>query len=118
MERKTHTIDAAGKVLGRLASQIAVLLRGKNKPGFAPYKDFGDNVVVKNADKIKITGAKLEQTQYFRHSGYLGGERETPLKKVFKENPGEVLKRAVSGMLPKNKLRIKMIKRLKFIEEK
>ncbi|MBI4101660.1 MAG: 50S ribosomal protein L13 [Candidatus Nealsonbacteria bacterium] len=116
MDRKTHTIDATGKVLGRLATEIVALLRGKNKPGFAPYKDFGDIVVVQNAGKMKITGAKLEQTQYFRHSGYLGGERETPLKKVFKEKPGEVLKRAVLGMLPKNKLRIKMIKRLRFAE--
>lgn len=114
MERQTHTIDATGKVLGRLASEIAILLRGKQKPGFVPYKDMGDIVIVKNAKSMKITGKKIEQTQYFRHSGYLGNEKEIPLKKVFKEKPGEVLKRAVFGMLPKNKLRIIMIKRLKF----
>lgn len=114
MERQTHVIDASGKILGRLATEIVILLRGKQKSSFVPYKDMGDIVVVKNAKDLKITGAKLEQTEYFRHSGYLGGEKNIPLKKVFKENPGEVLKRAVMGMLPKNKLRIKMIKRLKF----
>lgn len=114
MERKTYTIDATGKVLGRLASEIVILLRGKHRPDFFPYKDMGDFVVVKNVEKIEITGKKMEQKKYFRHSGYLGGEREIPLKKVFKEKPEEVLKRAVFGMLPKNKLRIKMIKRLKF----
>jgi large subunit ribosomal protein L13 len=113
MERKTHTIDAAGKVLGRLASEIAVLLRGKQKPDFVPYKDMGDFVVVKNVEKIKITGKKLEQKKYYRHSGYLGGLKEIPLKTLFKERPAEVFKKAVLGMLPKNKLRAKMIKRLK-----
>lgn len=113
-QRQIHKIDASGKVLGRLATEIAVLLRGKQKPGFAPYKDMVDIVVVKNTKNIKITGNKLEQTQYFRHSGYLGNEKNIPLKKVFKERPGEVLKRAVMGMLPKNKLRARMIKRLKF----
>jgi len=116
MARKTHTIDAAGKVLGRLASEIVILLRGKQKPDFLPYKDMGDFVVVKNIDKIKLTGKKFEKKIYFRHSGYLGGLKETPLKKIFGVNPGEILKKAVLGMLPKNKLRAKQIKRLKIIK--
>lgn len=114
MERETHTIDATDKVLGRLASQIVILLRGKQKPDFFPYKDMGDFVIVKNVKNLKITGKKMEQKTYFRHSEYLGGAKETPLKILFQENPGEVLKKAVFGMLPKNKLRIRMIKRLKF----
>jgi len=113
MERDTHTIDAEGKVLGRLATEIAILLRGKHKPTFAPNKDMGDFVVVKNTGKIKITGRKLEQKKYYRHSGYLGHLKEIPLKKVFEEDPGKVLEIAVFGMLPKNKLRAEQIKRLK-----
>jgi large subunit ribosomal protein L13 len=113
LERKTHTIDAAGKVLGRLASEIAVLLRGKHKPTFVPYKDEGDFVVVKNIKNIKITGKKLEQKKYYRHSGYPGGLKEISLKKLFEKKPAEVLKKAVRGMLPRNKLRKEMIKRLK-----
>jgi large subunit ribosomal protein L13 len=117
MERKTHTIDATNKILGRLATRIVTLLRGKHKPNFLPYKDEGDFVVVKNADKIKLTGKKLEQKKYYHHTGYLGGLKETPVKKIFEKNPGEVLKRAVFGMFPKNKLRKKQIKRLKIINE-
>lgn len=113
MEHKIHTIDATNKVLGRLATEIAILLRGKNRPDFAPYKDMADNVVIKNIAKIIITGKKMEQKKYFRHSGYLGSSKEMPLKTLFKEDPAEVLKRAVFGMLPKNKLREKQIKRLK-----
>lgn len=114
MERKTHTIDATGKVLGRLATEIAVLLRGKQKSDFVPYRDMGDFVIVKNVSKLKITGKKIEQKKYFHHSGFLGGVKEVPLKKIFKTNPAEVLKKAVFGMLPKNKLRAEQIKRLKF----
>jgi large subunit ribosomal protein L13 len=113
MKREIHTIDATDKVLGRLAAQIATILRGKHKPEFLPYKDMGDVVNIKNIQKIKITGKKIGQKKYFRHSGYLGGLKETPLKKVFEKNPGLVLRRAVFGMLPKNKLRAKMIKRLR-----
>ena len=113
MERKTHIIDAAGKVLGRLASQIATLLRGKYKSDFVPYKNMGDFVVVKNVRKIRLTGKKIEQKKYYHHTGYLGGLKETSLRKIFKENPGKVLKKAVLGMLPKNKFRPKQIKRLK-----
>jgi len=114
IERKTHIIDATGRVLGRLASQIAILLRGKHKPDFVPHKDMGDFVVVKNVKNIKITGKKIKQKKYYRHSGYLGGLKEIPLEKLFKERPEEVLRRAVYGMLPKNKLRERQIKRLKF----
>lgn len=113
MERRTHTIDATGKVLGRLAAETAVLLRGKNKVDFFPYKDMGDSVIVKNVEKIKITGRKIEQKKYYRHSGYPGGFKEIPLEKVFEKDPALVFKKAVFGMLPKNKLRAKQIKRLK-----
>ncbi len=105
MKRETYTIDASGKVLGRLATEIAKLLRGKHKPDFLPNKDMGDFVIVKNVEKIKISGKKLEKKKYYRHTGYLGHLKEIPLKKLFKEKPAEVLKKAVFGMLPKNKLR-------------
>lgn len=114
MKREIHTIDATGKILGRLATEIAVLLRGKHKPDFVPYKDMGDFVVVKNVDKIKVTGKKIEKKKYYHHSGYLGGLKEIPLKKLFEKNPAEVLRKAVWGMLPNNKLRPEQIKRLKF----
>lgn len=114
MKRDTHTIDATNKILGRLAVQVANLLRGKHKPDFVPNKDIGDFVIIKNVDKIRVTGKKFEQKVYYHHTGYLGGLKKTPYKKIFKQNPGEVLKRAVFGMLPKNKLRAKLIKRLKF----
>lgn len=116
MQRDTRTIDATDKVLGRLATEIAVLLRGKNKPNFAPHKDEGDLIVVKNVGKLKFTGKKIEQKKYYHHSGYLGSLKETPMKKLLKENPSEILRRAVFGMLPKNRLRAKIIKRLKFVE--
>jgi len=114
MEKKTHTIDATDKVLGRLAVEISLLLRGKEKTGFAPYKDIGDTVIVKNVDKMKFTGRKTKQKKYYRHSGYLGSLKEITLEKLFEKNPEEVLKKAVFGMLPKNRLREKMIKRLKY----
>lgn len=113
MQRQTHTIDATGKILGRLATQIAVLLRGKNKPDFVPNQDIGDFVVVKNIDKIKFTGKKFDKKFFYRHTGYLGGLKKIPLKKLFEKDPVKILKRAVFGMLPKNKLRVKQIKRLK-----
>jgi len=114
MTTKTHIIDASDKSLGRLATKIANLLRGKHKPDFVPYKDVGDFVVVKNIKKIKFTGKKLEKKKYYHHSGYLGGLKEIPLKKIFQKNPQAVLKKAVWGMLPKNKLRAQIIKKLKF----
>jgi len=115
MERKTYIIDVSGKALGRLASEIAIILTGKNKPDFVPYKDLGDFVMVKNIEKIKFTGKKLEQKKYYRYSGYPGGLKVRKLKEIFKENPQEVLRMAVYRMLPKNKLRKLRIKRLKFI---
>jgi large subunit ribosomal protein L13 len=113
IKRKTHTIDASGRVLGRLATEIAVLLRGKQNPNFVPYKDMGDFVIIKNIRQIVFTGKKLEKEFLFRHSEYLGGVKEKPLKKAFQENPGEILRKAVLGMLPKNKLKSRQIKRLK-----
>lgn len=114
INRETHHIDAAGRIPGRLAAEIAVLLRGKNKPDFMPNKDIGDFVLVENVGKMKIAEKKLAQKKYYRHSGYPGGLKETPLKEVFSNNPEEVLRKAVEGMLPKNKLRKEQIKRIIF----
>jgi len=114
MERKKHIIDVKNKILGRTATKIAVLLRGKSKPDFAPNKDIGDFVVVKNIEKIKVTGKKYTDKIYYRHTGYLGHLKKVSYKKLFEKDPGRVLKKAVYGMLPKNKLRDKQIKRLKF----
>lgn len=113
MKRQTHTIDATNKVLGRLATEIAVLLRGKHKPTFQPNQDMGDFVIVKNVGKVKITGKKMENKKYYHHTGYMGGLKTVPMKKIFERNPAEVLRRAVFGMLPTNKLRAEQIKRLK-----
>ena len=114
MKRNTQTIDAQGKVLGRLATEIAVLLRGKNKSDFQPNQDTGDFVVVKNVEKIKVTGRKMEQKKYYSHSGYPGSLKKISLSEAFEKSPADVFKRAVFGMLPKNKLRAEQIKRLKF----
>jgi len=110
---ETHTIDATNKAVGRLAVEIATLLRGKHKPDFVAHQDRGDNVVVEHAEKMRFTGSKLEQKNYYHHSGYLGGLKTVPMKKVFEKDPGEVLRRAVYGMLPKNRLRALYMKRLK-----
>lgn len=112
MSQETHKIDASGKILGRLATQVAILLRGKNKPVFLRHKDSGDTVEVFNADKLKFTGKKLKQKIYFRHSGYPGGLTAISLEKKLSKNPAQVLRQAVLGMLPKNKTRAKIIKRL------
>lgn len=113
-ERRIHKIDAAKIPLGRLATQAAILLRGKHKPDFVPYLDRGDYVVVTNYEKIILTGRKREQKIYYHHSGYPGHLKETPVKRLLASRPEEVIRRAVYQMLPKNKLRAKMIKRLKF----
>lgn len=114
-KRETHIIDADGKVLGRLAVQIAVLLRGKHKPDFAPYKDDGDFVVIKNSEKIKFTGKKFANKIYYRHTGYMGGLKRATMEEVYeKKGASQILRMAVFGMLTKNKLRAKQIKRLKF----
>jgi large subunit ribosomal protein L13 len=112
IERKTKNIDATGRPLGRLASEIAMILRGKNKATFDPAKDEGDFVEVTNCSKIKFTGKKLEQKEYKWHTTHPGGLKTKKVKDVFSKNPGEVLRHAVFGMLPKNKLRDQMIKRL------
>jgi large subunit ribosomal protein L13 len=114
MNREKYTIDASGKVLGRLATKIALLLRGKNKQGFVPYKDEGDFVTVKNAKDVKVSGRKMDQKIYYHYTGYTGGLRRTPIKRMLQNKPAEVLKKAVYRMLPDNKLRDRMIKRLKF----
>lgn len=117
MEKQaTHIIDAADKTLGRLAVQIAILLRGKQKADFLLHTDDGDFVVVKNVRKLKLTGNKLLAKKYYRHSGYFGGLHEQKVKAVIERNPAEVLRRAVLGMLPKNRLRAQQIKRLKMEE--
>ncbi len=111
--RKHRQIDASGRPLGRLASEIAILLRGKNKPNFETNQDCGDFVEVANCQKIKFTGKKLNQKEYLRHSNYPGGLKRRKMSEVFAKNPEKVLERAVWGMLPKNRLRTKMFKRLK-----
>jgi large subunit ribosomal protein L13 len=110
--RKNIEIDATGKAVGRLATEIAIILRGKNKPGFVPHIDSGDFVTVINPDKVKFTGRKLVQKDYYHYTGYPGGIIRTPMKRVFDNNPAEVIRRAVIGMLPKNRLRDGMMKRL------
>jgi len=112
-KNKEVIIDATDKILGRLASEIASILQGKNSPSFAPYKEGDTAVVVLNSDKLKISGKKMEQKKYYHHTGWPGGIKEEPLKKLFKKDSREVLKKAVWGMLPKNKLRARRIKRLK-----
>lgn len=113
VERKTHQIDATDRPLGRLATEIALILRGKNKVTFQPHLDEGDFVEVINCAKIKFTGKKLYQKEYIWHSNHPGGLKTKKVRDVFSADPGEVLKRAVDGMLPKNKLRDPMMKRLK-----
>ncbi len=115
IKRENHIVDADGKVLGRLATQVAVLLRGKNKIGFAPYKDIGDFVTIKNVDKLKFTGKKFENKIYYHHTLYMGGLKKATMKEVAnKKGHLEILRKAVMGMLTKNKLRAKQIKRLRF----
>ena len=113
IKREIQKIDATGISLGRLATQIAMILQGKNKPEYQPHLDNGDMVVVSNISKVKITGKKLEQKKYYRHSGYPGGLKETKMQDLFEKNPAEILKKAVFSMLPKNRVRANMIKRLK-----
>ena len=114
--RQHHTIDAEGRVLGRLATEVAQLLRGKGKVDFQPHIDNGDFVNIKNVDKLVVTGKKMEQKIYYSHSEYPGGLKEVQMKRLFEKNPSEVLKKAVWNMLPKNKLRARYITRLKFVK--
>lgn len=112
IERKWYVVDATDKTLGRLASEIAKVLRGKNKPIFTPNIDTGDYVIVINADKISVTGKKLDQKIYTHHTGYIGGLKEITLKRMLGTKPADVLKHAVKGMLPKNTLGRNMYKKL------
>jgi large subunit ribosomal protein L13 len=111
--REWYLVDAEGKTLGRLATQIADTLRGKRKPQFTPHVDTGDFVIVVNADKIQVTGNKLDQKRYYRHSGYPGGLRSRTLREQLERRPTEVLRVAVKGMLPKNRLARQQITKLK-----
>ncbi|GHU63216.1 50S ribosomal protein L13 [Clostridia bacterium] len=113
ISRKWYIIDASGHTLGRLASEIAKILRGKHKPTYTPFLDTGDYVIVTNAGKIRVTGKKLEQKIYYRHSDYVGGMKETVLKDMLKNHPERVIEFAVKGMLPKGPLGRSMRKKLK-----
>jgi large subunit ribosomal protein L13 len=113
IQREWFVIDAKDQTLGRLATQIAVLLRGKHKPMFSPHMDVGDYVIVLNCDKIRVTGRKLDQKFYYRHSGYPGGLKSVSLREMLHRRPERVIQSAVRGMLPKNRLGRKMIKKLK-----
>lgn len=113
IDRQWYMVDANAQILGRLASNIAQRLRGKHKPEFAPHMDNGDFVVVVNCEKIRVTGDKLHQKKYYRHSGYVGSLKSTTLEKKLAQKPEEVLMHAVRGMLPKNRLGRVMLKKLK-----
>ncbi len=113
VERQWWLIDADGRILGRLATRVANLLRGKNKPQYVDFMDTGDFVVVVNAEKIKVTGKKLEQKKYYSHTGYPGGIKEKTLSELMDKKPEEVIRKAVWGMLPKNKLNRAIHKKLK-----
>jgi len=112
-QRNWHVIDAQDRILGRMATEIAVKLRGKDKPEFAPHMDMGDFVIVVNADKIKVTGNKLYQKKYYRYTGFPGGIRDISLEKLIQKKPEEVIRRSVRGMLPKNKIGRDLLKKLK-----
>ena len=113
VERRWYVVDAEGKHLGRLASEVATLLRGKHKPQYTPHVDTGDFVVVVNAEKVAVTGRKAEQKVYRRHTGYPGGLRETPYEVMLDRKPTEVLRKAVHGMMPKTRLGRQQLKKLK-----
>ena len=113
IDHKWYVVDAQNRILGRLASQIANRLRGKHKPEYSPHMDNGDFVIVVNCDKIRVTGNKMLEKKYYRHSGWVGGLRETPLADMLARHPTRVITHAVKGMLPRNKLGRAMLKKLK-----
>lgn len=113
VERKWYIVDAAGKPLGRVASKVAAILRGKNKPIFTPHVDTGDHVIILNADKVILTGKKLEQKMYYRHSGYVGGLKSTSARDMLANKPELMVYNAVKGMLPHNALGRAMVKKLR-----
>lgn len=112
IERKWFVVDATDKTLGRLAAEVAKILRGKHKPTFTPHMDTGDNVIIINAEKVVLTGKKLVQKTYFRHSGYLGGDSYVQAKDMLAKNPTRVVELAVRGMIPKNRLGERIFKKL------
>ena len=112
IERKWYVVDADGMTLGRLASETAKILRGKNKPTFTPHMDTGDYVIIVNAEKVKVTGEKLDQKIYYHHSEYVGGLKETTLREMMAKKPGKVVELAVKGMLPKGPLGRAMLTKL------
>lgn len=112
IERKTIEIDAAGKAVGRVATEVAKMLQGKHKANYAPYIDGGDMVVINHAGKVKFTGRKLAQKDFYHHTMYPGGIKRAPMKHVFEKDPRKVMIHAIYGMLPKNRLREKMMQRL------
>lgn len=111
--QETQTLDASGKILGRLTTEVAILLRGKNKPSFRPNLLCGDKVVIVNAAKIRVTGNKMLDKKYYRHSGYMGHLKTQTMAELFRKNPSEIIRRAVRGMLPKNKLQARWMNNLK-----
>ena len=113
IQQEWHLVDADGKVLGRLASQVASVLRGKHKSMYTPHMDTGDFVVIVNAEKIRLTGRKAEAKSYFTHSGFMGGERHTSYKEMLAKHPERIIVHAVRGMLPHNRLGRRLIKKLK-----
>ena len=112
IERKWYVVDATGMTLGRLASEVAKILRGKNKPVFTPHEDTGDYVIITNAEHIKVTGKKLDQKIYYHHSDYVGGMKETTLREMLNKKPEKVIELAVKGMLPKGPLGRQMMTKL------
>lgn len=112
IERKWYVVDAADKTLGRLAAEVAKVLRGKNKPTFTPHMDTGDHVIIINAAKVRLTGKKLVQKVYFRHSGYLGGDKYTKAGDMLRKDPVRMVELAVKGMVPHNRLGSQIIKKL------
>ena len=112
IEKKWYVVDATGYTLGRLASEVAKVLRGKNKPTYTPHIDTGDYVIVVNSDKVKVTGKKLDQKVYYSHSGFIGGMRETTLREMLAKDSTEVIEHAVRGMLPKGPLGREMFTKL------
>lgn len=113
VERKWYVVDAAGQTLGRLATEVATVLRGKHKPTYTPHVDCGDHVIIINADQIKMTGKKLDQKVYRKHSGYVGGLKEVSAREMMDKHPERVIMSAVKGMLPKNSLGRKMLTKLR-----
>lgn len=113
IEKKWYVVDARDKILGRLATEIAFRLRGKHKPTFSPFIDNGDFIIVTNADKVQLTGKKWDDKKYYRHTGYMGGIKETTARELLEKHPTDLVTKAVKGMLPKNKIGRAQLKKLK-----